>query len=267
MLSGYPLPLRGAAHVWLGDGSSSDPVQDLTLLSDTERSRCTRFFSPEDRRRYVAAWAAVRRVLAGYLDTGPGEIRLGAGRSAARDSGSYPQLVVETSQPRVCLSVARSEDLWVLGLAVDDPIGVDVEHVRGFDTEGLIDRCLAPEEQRQVRTLSGGARDAAFVRAWTRKQAVMKAAGLPRATAPHQVLVPSRGPTVVRVELLRDALRAPGGWLVQDLPPAGSALAAIARPESCAGPVNWYDGTSGNTPVGLGLPTHSADHEEMSEHA
>lgn len=248
--------------MWVGDGHLSEPDQDLELLSAYEKNRSVKFFSPEDRRRYVTAWAAVRRVLAGYLGTGPRGILFGRGGSAP-DSGNHSQLVVASSLPRVRLSVARSEDLWVLGLTVGDPIGVDLEHVRGFDTEGLVDRCLAPQEQRQVRALSGEARDTAFIRAWTRKQAVMKAAGLPLTTPPHQVLVHPGEPSAVRAELLHDTRHALGNWTVQDMPPVRSALTAVARPVGCAGAVDWYDCTNGNTLAPAGLLSKSNNHEEM----
>lgn len=253
VVSAHALPKRGEAHVWVGDGQLSELDQDLELLSGYETNRSAKFFSPEDRRRYVSAWAAVRRVLAGYLDTGPRAILFRSGGPEDPDSRNHSRLMVELSAPRVCLSVARSEDLWLLGLALDDPIGVDLEHIRTFDTEGLVNRCLAQQEQRQVRVLSGEARDTAFIRAWTRKQAVMKAAGLPLATQPHQVVVHPGRKSPIRAELSQDRRHALGSWTVQDMPPVQSALAAVARPASCTGLVTWYDCTAGNTLASISL--------------
>ncbi|MFJ4775230.1 4'-phosphopantetheinyl transferase family protein [Streptomyces sp. NPDC088762] len=230
------LPERGGAHVWFGDDRGAVLRQDMELLSEEERGRCLRFSRHEDRRRFAASWAAVRRTLAAYADVEPGEIRFGRTGTAHRGRLRHQHLVlVAASVPQVFLSVARSEEFWLLGLSVDDPIGVDLEHVRDFDTEGLIDRCLAPEEQLQVRELPPESRRAAFVRAWTRKEAVMKAAGLPLTTAPHRVPVhPGRsGP--VHVELQDQE------WAVYDLPRRGPVLGAFARPLTGTGPVLVHD--------------------------
>ncbi|WP_405018371.1 4'-phosphopantetheinyl transferase superfamily protein [Kitasatospora sp. NBC_00070] len=244
MLAARPLPERGETHLWIGDGHGSVPDQDMELLAADERDRSTRFSRSEDRRRFVAAWASVRRTVAAYSDVPPAEIRFGRTGPAGRESLRYRPLVLASSNARVFLSVARSEELWLLGLSVEDPIGVDLEHVRSFDTEGLIDRCLAPEEQQQVRALSPGGRSAAFVRAWTRKEALMKAAGLPLTTAPHRVLVhPGRtGP--VSVDLAEECRVPPDRWTVQDLPMHGPVLAAFARPMTSTGSVSVHDTTA-----------------------
>ncbi|MFD9405644.1 4'-phosphopantetheinyl transferase family protein [Streptomyces sp. NPDC059989] len=240
------LPERGGTHVWFGDDRGAVLRQDMELLSEEERGRCLRFSRHEDRRRFAASWAAVRRTLAAYADTEPGEIRFGRTGPAHRGRLRHQHLVlIAASVPLVYLSVARSEEFWLLGLSVDDPIGVDLEHVRDFDTEGLIDRCLAPEEQRQVRAMSPESRRTGFVRAWTRKEAVMKAAGLPLTTAPHRVLVhPGRsGPVPV------DLQEQDGRWVVHDLPRHGPVLAAFARPLAGTGPVLVHDTMTGESRV------------------
>jgi 4'-phosphopantetheinyl transferase len=205
-----------------------------------------RFSRLEDRRRFATAWAAVRRTLAAYSDVPPEEIRFGRTGFTGRETLRYRSPALASSEAQVFLSVARSEEFWMLGLSVDDPIGVDLEHVRAFDAEGLIGRCLAPEEQQQVRALSpdGDVRRTAFVRAWTRKEALMKAAGLPLTTARHDVLVhPGRtGP--VRVELPEQDRMPSGSWTVQDLPRHGLMLAAFARPLTSTGPVLVHDTTA-----------------------
>uniref|UniRef100_A0AAU2JSI9 4'-phosphopantetheinyl transferase superfamily protein n=1 Tax=Streptomyces sp. NBC_00049 TaxID=2903617 RepID=A0AAU2JSI9_9ACTN len=240
------LPERGGTHVWFGDGHGAVLGQDFPLLSEDERDRCLRFSRDEDRRRFAAAWAAVRRTLGAYADLPPEEVRFRRSGSAGRGTLHHQRLLLAApSSPRVFLSVARSEELWLLGLSVGDPIGVDLEHVRDFDTEGLIDRCLAPEEQREVRALPPEARGTAFVRAWTRKEALIKAAGLPLTTAPHRLLVHPGRPGPVRVDLHERDRTAPDSWTVHDLPRYGPVWAALARPLAGTGSVLVHDTMTG----------------------
>nr|WP_237419268.1 4'-phosphopantetheinyl transferase superfamily protein [Kitasatospora sp. SID7827] len=190
---------------------------------------------PEDRAGFVAVWAGIRRAVAGYLGAAPGAVRLeraGGGRSGLRLAGV-------PGEP-VFLSSARSGELWLLGLAVGDPLGVDLEHVRPIDTEGLAGRCLAPPERRQVRSLGADARRTALLRAWTRKEALMKAADLPAGTDPRHVVVHP----AVTTGTVRAGLPTGDDWTVRDLRLRDAVQAALARPLSCTGQVRIHDTTA-----------------------
>jgi 4'-phosphopantetheinyl transferase len=59
------------------------------------------------------------------------------------------------------------------------PVGVDVQRYHSVDTELLAPAVLAPGEQAYLDRLRDPfARDRAFHRCWTRKEAVLKAAGI-----------------------------------------------------------------------------------------
>ncbi|GAA1228535.1 4'-phosphopantetheinyl transferase superfamily protein [Kitasatospora nipponensis] len=256
------LPARGETHLWYGghDEPGAEPHRDLEVLSADERHRCARFSGRADRARYAAAWAGVRRVLAGYLGGSPAALRFEHhGPFEGGEQRRQPYLRTgEGAALRI--SVARSEGRWLLALAVGDPVGVDLEHLRDFDTAGLIERCLAPEERRRVNSLPAAERGDAFLRAWTRKEALMKAAALPRGTAPHRLPVhPTRyGP--VPVGLPGEPPQGPPGWTVRDLVlPSAAERAALARPLHCTGPVRWHD-LAATGPPATGGPAAAARH-------
>lgn len=240
--------------MWFGDGDTAEPNRDLELLSADERARCARYSYRLDRSRFAAARAGARRVLARYVGGEPAQVRFDRaeadvlGDPADRGDHRHRPLVVAVRGTPLYLSVARSEGLWLLGLAVDERIGVDVEHVRDFDTAGLINRCLATEEREQVNALAPEERGAAFVRAWTRKEALIKAAGLPRSTPHHRIPVQPTRPGAVRVAQPDHSGRQSGSWTVQDLPLGGLVRASLARPAACAGPVRWTDTTTTGEP-------------------
>ena len=63
-----------------------------------------------------------------------------------------------------------------IAVAIDDePIGIDIEHIRKADRE-LIQRTMNEEEVRLIARALDKA-DIAFTRLWTRKEAVVKAQG------------------------------------------------------------------------------------------
>jgi 4'-phosphopantetheinyl transferase len=68
-------PRRGDVHVWLEWIDDAPGVVDLALLDDDERARAARFRFERDGRRFVARRAFLRRVLAGYVDSAPRQLR------------------------------------------------------------------------------------------------------------------------------------------------------------------------------------------------
>ena len=63
-----------------------------------------------------------------------------------------------------------------IAVAIDDePIGIDIEHIRKADNE-LIQRTMNEEEVRLIARARDNA-DIAFTRLWTQKEAVVKAQG------------------------------------------------------------------------------------------
>ena len=62
------------------------------------------------------------------------------------------------------------------GIAVavnDEPIGIDIEHIRKAD-ESLIERTMSEEESQRLMANSQELRDRDFTRLWTQKEAVVK---------------------------------------------------------------------------------------------
>ncbi|GAA2816367.1 4'-phosphopantetheinyl transferase superfamily protein [Kitasatospora paracochleata] len=230
------LPPRGEAHVWHGHGHGGDPDRDLALLSAEERRHCARLSLAADRCGFAAAWAHARRIVGGYLDQDPAALRI---ERPDTPGVRQPTRVGTDGGAPVFIGLTRAGRHWLLALAVGDPVGVDLEPLRTTDLAALLGRCLAPEERRQVERLPEAERGEAFARAWTRKEALMKAVGLPRATARHRLVVDPAHPGTVTVRPVQAEPRS--AWTVQDLPlSAGTRRAALARPADCTGPVRRF---------------------------
>jgi 4'-phosphopantetheinyl transferase len=141
------------------------------LLDDNERARAARFVFPDHRARYVASHAALRLVLAHYLDEDPRALRFARGthgkvKLAGRPAGDY-EINLSHSAERALIAVARSRD-----------VGVDIEvHRSDLDVQALSRYVLSPAERRAFAAVPTGDRRAAFFRAWTRKESFVKAIG------------------------------------------------------------------------------------------
>jgi 4'-phosphopantetheinyl transferase len=161
---------------------------DETLLSGNELARASRFRDGEDRRRFVAGRAWLRSELAA----------LGGGPAACQRFGygpmGKPHLV---DDPGLHFSLSHTEDLVVLAAGRSGPVGLDAERARpGVYEREAAALVLAAEEIASIEAADDP--DAAFVAAWTRKEAYAKleGEGLERTLAGFSL--EGRGPVVHR---------------------------------------------------------------------
>ncbi|MFO0583498.1 MAG: 4'-phosphopantetheinyl transferase superfamily protein [Anaeromyxobacter sp.] len=144
----------------------ADPAL-AALLSQEERARAGRFLQPRDRERFVAGRAALRLVVAARAGVAPEALAI------APAPGGKPR--VAGGPP---FSLSRSDGLALLGVGRGRALGVDLERVREVPAaEAIAARVLGPRELAAWRAAGGGRGDA-FLRAWTRTEALVKALGL-----------------------------------------------------------------------------------------
>jgi 4'-phosphopantetheinyl transferase len=121
------------------------------------------------------------------------------------------------------LSLARTAGTVVVATTLADEVGIDVERRTERVFDGFDDVVLGADEARPVD-------DAARLRTWVRKEAVLKAVGRGLDVDPRS-LVLGPGDEPPRIE------RGPAGpWHLQDLDPVGGAIGALAV--RAAGPVS-----------------------------
>jgi 4'-phosphopantetheinyl transferase len=208
---------------------------DLEILSAAERARCERLVRPADRVRFAVTHAAVRRVLAGYLGTGPAQIQFGRVRCCGCGDAEHGPPRIDWPATDLTFSLSGSADHWALAVGRGRPLGVDIEVPRAVNVTELARACLTAAEQDFLAAAPEPDRLRVFYRCWTRKEAVLKACGLGLA-GPMGVLDTQPGSTGP-AEVGHACPAGPSRWLVQDLPvPAGSPwLGAIAQPAGQAG--------------------------------
>jgi 4'-phosphopantetheinyl transferase len=161
----------GDLHLWkiATAGQGRPPADDLwALLSDAERERAARLRLNLHRERYLRAQSGLRRILASYVGCAPDAIvflRGGAGKPYLEDTPLH-------------FNLTTSGDLALLGVSLQEPVGVDCEHVRPrSELEGVARRMFPPMVAERVIAAPYPERLGHFYRAWTALEADVKSDG------------------------------------------------------------------------------------------
>jgi 4'-phosphopantetheinyl transferase len=117
--------------------------------------------------RVAHAW--MRTLLAGYLDCAPAHVRI------ARGEHGKPRL---PDRPDLEFNLSHSGAALLLGIARAQPLGVDIEMVaRRRPVLELAHRFFSSGEAAALARLDAARQQAAFLRLWSSKEAVVKALG------------------------------------------------------------------------------------------
>ncbi|MDM0043200.1 4'-phosphopantetheinyl transferase superfamily protein [Variovorax dokdonensis] len=159
--------------LWTMDLDAPVPPAALAWLSDDEQARRGRFVFARDRDRFGAGRAALRWLLGTVLDRDPQSLRF--------DSGPHGKPLL-ADDPLLPFNVSHSGGTALFAIDAGrrhGAIGVDIELRRSVpDALPLAQGLFDAREQADLAACAAGAeRDDAFLRAWTRKEACLKAVG------------------------------------------------------------------------------------------
>ncbi len=150
------------------------------LLAPEEHSRLSRLQRQEDRERFLLGRGVLRLVLGAWLGQRPDTLRLVPGPRGK------PELLLPDAHPPAQgrqapapgFNVSHSGDLILLGFHPLRPVGVDVEQKRAVpEWEAIARRCLPAGRWEAIRALPPEQRSDAFLKAWCRLEADLKARG------------------------------------------------------------------------------------------
>jgi phosphopantetheinyl transferase len=163
------LPGAGEVHVWL---LRLDLVPEIAHawneLSPREAQRAARFRADDDRHRYIAQSAGLRRVLRRYgVDPGTSELQSGVNGKPAL---SHPT--------DIRFNASRSGRNVLIGVTCGTEIGVDVEQIRPMaDLDAFSHGAMDREERAELAAMDPDQRLIAALHTWTAKEAVLKGTG------------------------------------------------------------------------------------------
>ncbi|MDQ8021458.1 MAG: 4'-phosphopantetheinyl transferase superfamily protein [Moraxellaceae bacterium] len=243
--------VHDAVHVWFfevpqagGDGDAA--LHEWSALLDAdERQHAERLRRPADRCLYIAAHGLLRQLLGHFSGEPPASLRF------SRCANGKPR-PVQTQQPyrepALHFNLSHSHRGVAVALSAAGEVGVDIERIQpGLDIDSLAPLTLHRDEQRQLGMLDPTARSTAFFRAWTCKEAWLKAQGVGLSGSLTSLSVVAVAPGISdnanasRTTILRDA--AGNHWpiathrIVLAGEPYALAVAAPALPHL---PVVWH---------------------------
>lgn len=163
-------PLGDEVHIWRATWEALRPRRELfePLLSPHERSRAERYITEELTESSVLTHGWVREVLARYLEREPTQLEF--------HYGEHDKPALATGE--LHFNVSHTADTVVVAVTTLAEFGIDIEHERvDRDLAQLARRYFAPREVERFDALPIEEQPAAFYRAWTRKEAYLKAKG------------------------------------------------------------------------------------------
>lgn len=167
-----PELLSGEVHVWQGalDVNSASLERLAATLSASEHDRANRFREAEHRRRFVAGRGMQRDVLARYAGVAPERLTFATGPAGK------PSL--EPNPGDVRFNASNAGGLAVIAVTAGLDVGIDIEPLRPIPhAMDLARRFFSPAEIEALTAMPTQEHEAAFLAAWTRKEAYIKALG------------------------------------------------------------------------------------------
>ncbi len=212
----------GTVHVWCWRHGTADSADepDVSSLSPDELRRYRRFYFRADQLRFATSHLKMRSILAGYRQQSPADLTFCSG------SSGKPRLV-SADEPTLEFNLSHSRNYGLLAVARDLEVGVDVEEPRAIQP-GMPKRYFSAAEIASLSQLEGDAWLSAFLRCWTRKEALLKAegVGLRVPLEAFDVSLTTDAPAALLGVRPPAIFRHP--WALFDVPPGTDAIAALA---------------------------------------
>jgi 4'-phosphopantetheinyl transferase len=177
---GWPLPPGvielndNEVHVWLARSQPWGSHHDYlaTNLSEEEKERAARFKFDKDRRLYIASHAALRSILAGYLQVSTTDVKF------VSSTHGKPALVAPLAASGIEFNLSHAHEVALIAVARRKTMGIDVEFVRAdFAFDEISRRFFTAKEIAALNSLPQPRRREAFFKCWTAKEAHLKAKG------------------------------------------------------------------------------------------
>jgi len=165
------VPTSDACRLWRIDLDRDPAAEGLAMLSDDEWARARRFAFERDRRRFLAAHAALRQLLSRYTDL--------PGASLSFVHGRFGKPTLEGHAGGLRFNLTHSGPIALIAFHPAADVGVDVEQLRNMpEAQAMAEAHFTASERAGLAALTGDASDRAFLRCWTRKEACLKAIGI-----------------------------------------------------------------------------------------
>ena len=203
---------------WSLDPSAHDIAHHAALLDRDERHRAGRFLNERHGSRFVVGRAGMRLRLARYLKTSPADLVFSYGPHGK-------PMLATPGAPH--FNLAHSDGEAVLAVCQDLEVGVDVERGHKLDTD-IVSRFFSSDEIALWQLLPEAERERAFFRAWTAKEALLKALGVGLSVPLSAFSVHISADEPLRLQSVPQGAALPVNWSLQEFAPAPDYYGTLA---------------------------------------
>ncbi|MCH5586174.1 4'-phosphopantetheinyl transferase superfamily protein [Shimazuella sp. AN120528] len=176
-----PCPTQVDLYLFSIDPNDYDEKEFLSILSAEEQEKANKFHFPSLQKKYVISHGMMRQLIASYIACNPRDIRYHF------NAFGKPELVIPSCPLHFNLS--HSEQFAALAIA-SHPVGADIEQIKPLeDYVSLTRHFLSIKERKSFCQLAADDQQLAFYRAWTRKEAYIKAIGMGLSYPVEQVTI------------------------------------------------------------------------------
>ncbi len=195
-----------------------DGAPDPSFISPDEMERAARFRFPIHRTRFISCRSALRRILAGYVDVPPQEIRFEYGPQGKPTLAGNSVLE---------FSVTHTADRAMIAVAAGCAAGIDLERIRPMkDAGGMAKLIFSTRELAEWECVDPLRREQAFFQGWTRKEAYVKALGTGLSAPLREFDVAIDGPP--RLLCIGGSEESARQWRLVDVSPGGAFIGCLA---------------------------------------
>ena len=188
------------------------------LLNEEESQRAKRYHFLKHQRRFTIARATLRIILAQYLQKKPKDIGF-----SYNDHGK-PQVDHSPLQ----FNLSHSEDLALLAIGKQWPIGIDLEFFSARPYEGIGKHLFSPTENKHLQQTHHLLKPLVFFHIWAQKEAFIKACGLGLSYPTEQFDVPILSN---KTALIADNLHQNTWKILSFMPQAACSAALCYHPD------------------------------------
>lgn len=218
----HALPKTGEVHVWTIPLDRSRVAELQDCLSAEEKTRAERLRVTEIRERFIVCRASVRQILGDYAGLSANEVPL--------DTTATGKPIWTTgNDPSLSFSIAHCGDLALLAVSSGVAVGIDLELVDNrLRPHALAAQMLSAREMAIFARLESDQQAAAILRAWTRKEAFLKAVGCGLGRPAAEVEVTFLDDEPPRVLATGELNEHPQDWALASWQLAVGGFAAVA---------------------------------------
>lgn len=170
-MTSFTFSQQNEVHLWSFQLEVENEVYSelIELLNAEEKLRANSYKLKVVRDRFVIGRATLRMILGKYLGAAANQVPISYG------SNGRPEL----SDLSLNFNLTHSNRLAALAVSQVPVLGVDIEEIRFVEAaDRIVKTHFSDEEAREYFSLEPASREVAFLRAFTRKEAALKAYGI-----------------------------------------------------------------------------------------